>query len=93
MTNEELEQIRQRCEAATPGPWTCDPREGSRCVAILEDEDPECNTYINAREHTGRSSTEEDGEFIARVREDVPVLLAEIERLRDEIAKLREGVS
>ena len=91
MNDEALGRIRRRCEAATLGPWTCDHQEAVRCVAVVEHEKPEFNTYINAQ--IGRSDTEEDGEFIAHAREDIPLLVAEIEELRADFAKLREGVS
>ena len=80
MTREQLDAIRARVEAATPGPWEagtafCCPDMGwidgpKRMV---------CPVHESAkRTHTLDAN---DAEFIASAREDVPALLAEVERL------------
>jgi hypothetical protein len=70
----DLPAIRQRCARATAGPW---------------------KSFIEGRDHTSGSSfimtggediellgaTEEDQDFIAHARQDIPLLLAEIDRL------------
>ena len=75
LTDERLNDIKKRCEYATPGPW---------------------KSYVEAREKISGSSfiqtggvdiyltgaTTEDQDFIANARQDIPDLLAEIERLR-----------
>lgn len=89
MTNDQLEAIRKRAEAATPGPWEvwtgCSWRRiGSSRTArevILPTNHPSDN-------HPDLSMREEDGEFVAHAREDIPALLAEVERLRGEIETL-----
>ena len=80
MTREQLNAIRARVEAATPGPWEagtafCCPDMGwidgpKRMV---------CPVHESAkRTHTLDAN---DAEFVASAREDVPALLAEVERL------------
>jgi hypothetical protein len=71
----DLDAIRQRCDQATSGPW---------------------KSYVEGRDHDSGSSfimtsgkdielsgaTVADQDFIAHARQDVPQLLAEIERLK-----------
>ena len=75
LSDERLLDIKRRCENATPGPW---------------------KSYVEAREKISGSSfiqtsgediyltgaTTEDQDFIAHARQDIPDLLAEIERIR-----------
>jgi hypothetical protein len=75
LTAERLADIKKRCELATSGPW---------------------KSYVEAREKISGSSfirtggediyltgaTIEDQDFIAHARQDIPSLLAEIQRLR-----------
>jgi len=83
MTNEELEKIETRAEAATPGPWmdrvddsgfllVCQ-KDGSRpsdgICGIGDIEETEPSDHFNAI-------------FIAHARTDIPVLVTEIKRLR-----------
>lgn len=100
MTPEELNTIRERCEKATPGPWTTDrptkpsdPDEFSRWVAI-------CGlggrTGVFA-DPPGGQFPWNDAQFIAHAREDIPALLdhiKDIERclsiLSDEYEMMKE---
>jgi hypothetical protein len=76
----ELEEITNRCDAATPGPWT----------SFIEGRDHlGGNDFIQTGGNDDRSSDIEligatcaDQDFIAKSRQDVPKLLAEIRRLR-----------
>lgn len=79
VSREQLDEIRKRCEAATPGPW----------VSYLEDRDQLSGESFIARGANPAEedlylsgATDHDIEFIAHARQDIPVLLAEIERLR-----------
>jgi hypothetical protein len=66
MTEDKLKEIRARCEAATPGPW-----------GVRIDKDS-----LFPVQYSGWVGYENaDAEFIANAREDIPMLLAEIERL------------
>jgi hypothetical protein len=73
-----LEEIRKRAEAATPGPWR------------------EVNLYIesgDANERLAEVCESVDATFIAHAREDVPKLLAEVKRLKQENNTLRGNVA
>jgi hypothetical protein len=82
MTKDELDAIRARVAAATPGPWEagtafCCPD----CGWVDGPKRTVCPVYEGAkRTHTLDAN---DAEFIASAREDVPALLAEVERLRE----------
>ena len=85
LTDEELQHMQKRCAVATPGPW---------------------KSYIEGRDHTSGSSfimtggedieltgaTDADYDFIAHTRQDLPRLLAEVQRLRQRIAALEDQV-
>jgi len=74
MNEEQLAEIEARCEAATKGPWSvyvC----GIRSLGYDVDGPEEGNR--------GQFERQEDAEFIARAREDVPALIAEVRRLRE----------
>lgn len=74
MTDEELAQIKERAEKATEGPWKCaDTTDGAW---LLDDAD-----LIVA----GTFGREEDASFTAHAREDIPKLIAEVERLRERL--------
>lgn len=81
-----LQEIRERCEKATPGPWHV-------LVGDL-DGDEYCDGISTEREgHDDIVKTDSgvyppslaDASFIASAREDVPFLLAEVERLEKEL--------
>jgi hypothetical protein len=81
MTNEELKAIRERAEAATPGPW------------IAEGETVYSSGVLIAGTYPAMICDDCDiteAEFIAHAREDVPKLLAEIERLRSALEEISE---
>lgn len=75
MTFLDLDAIKARAGAATEGPWL---NYGGENYAIISA--PE----IDELAHVG--STNNDAEFIAHARTDVPALLAEVERLRQVVA-------
>jgi hypothetical protein len=89
LSDEEYHQIRQRCQAATPGPW-------ASCS-----EDEECALggelfFLRPAENPGEEprlsfATDADFEFIAHARKDIPLLLAEIARLRAERQQAHEA--
>lgn len=66
----DLEPIKARCEAATPGPWFCDGDMDS----VWSDAHP--------HGHVVTDPEGQDGPFIAHARTDVPALVAEVELLR-----------
>lgn len=91
----DLEAIRKRCEAATPAPWmgprlTDDSPPG--WIGVYEAEDDEAPIPFAKLFVTGRhddASAVPDAEFIAHAREDIPLLIAEVERQAAEVQRLR----
>lgn len=77
LTQEELEAIRKRAEAATEGPWKYNDKYGYLAPVI-----PQRMTSHICNEIT----RDYDADFIANARADIPKLLAEIESLNAEIA-------
>jgi hypothetical protein len=92
----DLDAIRYRLNEATPGPWgvgngthivrglevtgpgsfTC-----IQSVAEIDDEDDRCDW---GRDEAVETDPEADARFIAAARQDIPALLAEVLRLRDQ---------
>jgi hypothetical protein len=87
MTNEELDEIKMRCEATSIAPW----------VSFIEGRDCESgSSFIMTGIAKGENiwgenrgediyltgATNADMDFIAHARQDIPLLIAEIERLR-----------
>lgn len=77
-----IEEIRERCEKATKGPWRVDyDKRSYGCHQIV---------YTNGDGHTmticfmatPAELTEDDARFMASGRADIPFLLAEIDRLK-----------
>ncbi|ATO50979.1 hypothetical protein P4V86_15555 [Brevibacillus laterosporus] len=89
MTREEIGAIRERAEKATEGSWkwqeyydcSLSNSEGNVIVTVVGDD----MSYIKVLRN-------EDAEFIAHAREDIPKLLAEIERLQTNWQRLEEYV-
>ena len=80
MSEEEIMEIEQRCDASTPGPWKSyiegrDHTSGDSVITTAGDD-----IYLSG-------ATLADQDFIAAARQDVPRLIAEIRRL----ASLRAG--
>ena len=75
MNGLDLDAIRARCDAATPGPWTYD-EAGYVDIGLPRSRSIAVGVEIGA---TAKS----DGGFIAHARADVPALLAHIEELAE----------
>ncbi|MCR8938734.1 hypothetical protein O0555_15480 [Brevibacillus laterosporus] len=82
MTREEIGAIRERAEKATEGPWR---REFSYGINITSDECIVLDHEVGVIRYP-------DAEFIVHAREDIPKLLAEIERLQTNWQRLKEYV-
>lgn len=81
MTEQELQAIKERVEKATPGPWGFDKGKKEhmdRRPAVIEVFVEEENEWFIS----GDISDLKDAEFIAHAREDIPALIAEVERLQ-----------
>ena len=76
MPQEQLDAIQRRVESATEGPWSHWSGFDQRDNCIKSDSDEGMYTVAEAISEAG------DAKFVARAREDVPALLAEVERLR-----------
>jgi len=91
----DLKQIRERCEAATPEPWYVG-EDYYGGISVRTKPTPATNIIgENAIfENTGRGIgdvTEEDAEFIAHARQDIPSLLDEIERLKQSCLNIKDS--
>lgn len=86
LTHEELQAIKARAEAATPGPWTNVDEDGEhwKSITAIEGGDP-LSVTMKIYDEGGHSLA--DAEFIAHARTDVPALVAEVERLRKALLK------
>jgi len=79
LSDDELNHIQARADAATPGPW--DARfDGERQGIFVAQK----SVALFDIGHLRPSAP--DSDFIAHAREDVPRLLAEVRRLRAELA-------
>ncbi|MCA0329548.1 MAG: hypothetical protein LCI03_06530 [Actinobacteria bacterium] len=84
MTEDELDAVLQRAEAAGPGPWWSswegrDHESGDSFVGTGTQDSRGPDLYISA---DGVPAPVEVLDFIAAARQDVPALVAEIRRLR-----------
>lgn len=77
MTDQDLDRLEALANAATKGPWTL--IGGGEYVTGVG--------VVVAPDDGG--VTPEDAEFIAHARTDVPALIAEVERLRAQIERVR----
>ena len=75
LTHQEIAEIRERCDQATPGPWKSfvEAREQMSGSDFIQTDGEDI--YL-----TGGTVADQD--FIAHARQDIPKLLAEIERLK-----------
>jgi hypothetical protein len=84
-----LEEIRERAEKATPGPWDIDGSDNQNWgIRSVAGDQPSIAPMAGYRS----KDTEADAEFIAHAREDVPALLARIEKL-EAIAEAAEDAA
>jgi hypothetical protein len=91
MDAKRLQEIRERTEAATPGPWKFEIDDTFRKYDFIvrtaydvPSDSPDIEVVI--RNHVGKEIGDKDYlsnfEFIAHARQDIPDLVAEVERLR-----------
>jgi hypothetical protein len=83
MTSKKLDEIRARCDAARAGPWTAiiegrDQDGGSSFIMIGHENGRGEDLHLSGYDTVVPTA---DYDFIAHAREDIPFLLAEIERL------------
>jgi hypothetical protein len=80
LTEEDSQKIRERCDAATPGPWKSfiEGRDHTSGSSFIMTGRP--GSRGNDIELSG--ATDADQDFIAHAREDIRLLLEEIDRLK-----------
>ncbi len=82
--NEEIEKIRARCNAARSGPWVSiiegrDQTSGSSFIMIGEGNNRGEDLYLTGDDQPVPIA---DYDFVANARQDIPFLLAEIDRVK-----------
>lgn len=89
MTQKQIDEIKARCEAATPAPWSYfyKHKYNEHHVSVPAYED---SNFKMALFPDGCPSGESDSQFIAHAREDIPLLVEACEQLQTENAELRE---
>ncbi len=95
-----LDPIKARCEAATKGPWEWDTTtsaETQTLQTLLSDTAsglviaPSVGVgFTESVIEIGLDVSAEDRDFIAHSRTDIPALVEEVERLRDENRQIRK---
>ena len=85
MTPEELKAIENRCNKATPGPWYFHPGDSYCAFPSIMTRNKHFLVFDIAddapTEFPGR---DEDADFVAHAREDIPKLLSYIKKLEDQ---------
>lgn len=84
MTQEQLDEIQERVNDATSGPWDCYGNGAHEVFDAGEYDDGDPGELV-----APVVTKLDDAEFIAHARTDVPALLAEVERLRADNTRLR----
>jgi hypothetical protein len=91
LTKEYLEEVKRRCDLATPGPWISfiegrDHTSGQSFIRrTIDDTEVDHDLYLY-----GAAVTAHDYDFIAHARQDIPLLLDEISRLNKMAGNCRE---
>jgi hypothetical protein len=83
-----LAEIRERADAAHPGPWRRSDDESSLERYVLSEDD----LFAVSFGYRG-NNTQAEADFIAHARQDVPALLAEVERLKAERHTTNEALT
>lgn len=85
-----LEQIKQRCEKSTKGPWYVGYKD--RSGRYIQEEGNFCLVSKNEKTilHAYLAKSEADAEFIAHARTDIPKLLEVIEIQGKALEKLSD---
>ena len=88
MTKEELDEIRERCNKATPGPWYFHPGDSYCAFPSIMTRNKHFLVFDIAddapTEFPGR---DEDADFVAHARDSIPSLLAYIKELESQISE------
>jgi hypothetical protein len=85
ITDDELAAMKARVDATTPGPWRAsfEGRDHFSGDSVIFTGGQEVEIYISADDYKGGGGHFcADLDFIAHARQDVPRLIAEVQRLR-----------
>ncbi len=85
ISDDELSAMKARVEATTPGPWTpsFEGRDHTSGDSVIFTGDQRIEIYIMAGDYKGGGGHfQADLDFIAHARQDIPRLIAEVERLQ-----------
>lgn len=84
LTKKEIDEIKSRLEKASPGPWRV--TSTSKRHQTGGDYIPDCDDWVVV----SIFERKEDAYFVAHAREDIPRLVAEVERLREGLSLIAE---
>ena len=88
LTEQELQAIKKRMNSADSGIWIADHKEWPGNSNL--------QYWVNSTELDGDGLCAcvdiEDAEFIAHARQDIPMLVAEVERLREALEKAQSEI-
>lgn len=91
----DLDAIEARCNAATPGPWEisygCEEESRYRWRAVGPPHEVVEND-AGYDDGSAESASEDDAKFIAHARTDVPLLIAEVRRLRAALRRIGDDI-
>jgi hypothetical protein len=87
LTEQQLDDIETRADAATPGPWELYDGYGPHFYAYLRGSHLQGIGTLNFGDG---EAADADRAFVLQAREDVPALLAEVRRLRVERDAFRD---
>lgn len=80
ITDQELDEIEARVKAASPGPWM---KNGKTSAGWrIDDADPNRTGMVFFLTPTAIVPRDANADFIAAARDDVPLLVEEVRRLR-----------
>ena len=82
-----MEEIRRRLDMATPDPWYVHITVGGLPMIIHDGDEPDAWDLIVDFPRK-RENKHNNANFIANARQDIPWLLAEVERLRTALRKI-----
>ena len=92
MTEQELNEIEKRCLSGTKGPWIpmiegIIHTSGEDFIMTGVHQTNDCKNELRGNDLYIIDGTKEDLIFMANAKQDIPKLLAEIRKLKEELSK------